>query len=153
MTAKVIAIYISPAAEAPMQSVPEAHLEAGRGIVGDRYYLETGTFSEKLKQKPEKEVTLVESEQIAYYRRITGMSLDNGALRRNIVTEGIDLNSMVRRRFRIGEAALEGIRLCEPCKHIAGLVAKEVLTEMVQRAGLRAAIISDGTVRVADIVV
>ncbi|MEJ2761801.1 MAG: sulfurase, partial [Gammaproteobacteria bacterium] len=62
-------------------------------------------------------------------------------------------NALVGRRFRIGEVIMEGVRLCEPCAHIANLVAEEVLTEMVHRAGLRAAVVSDGTVRVADSVV
>jgi MOSC domain-containing protein YiiM len=153
MTGQVIAIYISAAAEDPMQSVAEARLETGRGIVGDRYYRESGTFSEKLKDNPAREVTLVESEQIAYYQQTTGMPLGYGTLRRNIVTGGIDLNALVGRRFRIGEVIMEGVRLCEPCAHIARLVAEEVLTEMVHRAGLRAAVVSDGTVRVADSVV
>lgn len=150
MQAKIAGIYISPEAEAPMRSLEEAQLQAGRGVVGDRYYLEKGTFSEQLKDGRDREVTLVESEQVAWFNRTTGLAIDPGALRRNIVTEGIDLNKLVGRRFQVGEVLLEGIRLCEPCAHIAKLVAKEVLSEMVHRAGLRAMIVSGGTVKVAD---
>ena len=150
MQGRVKGIYISPEAEAPIQSVPEARLEPGRGIVGDRYYLEKGTFSEQLKGSRDYEVTLIESEQITYFNQAAGFAIDDGALRRNIVTQGIDLNAMVGQRLQVGEVMLEGIRLCEPCAHIAKLVAKEVLSEMLHRAGLRAMIISGGTVRVAD---
>ncbi len=150
MQAKVTGIYISPEAEAPMQSMNEARLQAGRGIVGDRYYLDKGTFSEQLKDSRDWEVTLIESEQITWFNQTTGLDIGHGALRRNIVMEGIDLNEMVGRRLQIGEVMLEGIRLCEPCAHIAKLVTKEVLQEMVHRAGLRAMIISGGTVKVAD---
>ena len=70
--------------------------------------------------------------------------------RRNVVTEGIELNELVGVQFRVGEVMLEGIRLCEPCAHLASLVAKEVLPELVHRAGLRAKIISGGTIKSTD---
>lgn len=150
MQGKVVGIYIAGEAEAPMTFVAEAELEAGRGIVGDRYCTGHGTFSDRLKETRDWEVTLVESEQIARFNRESGLSINDGQLRRNIVTSGIDLNALPGRRFKVGEVTLEGIRLCEPCAHIAQLVAKEVLEKMVHRAGLRAMIITGGTVRVAD---
>ena len=56
MKGTVVAIYAAPTAEAPMQALAEAQLEAGRGIVGDRYYAGAGTFSVG---KPDQEVTLI----------------------------------------------------------------------------------------------
>lgn len=147
---KITAIYISPAAAAPVQSLAEAHLEAGRGIVGDRYYAECGTFSKKLGDSPDREVTLIELEQVDEFNRTTGMKLEPGALRRNIVTKGVDLNALVGVRFTVGDVTLEGIRLCEPCEHIARLVAPELLTGMVHKAGLRAGIIRGGIIRPGD---
>lgn len=150
MKGQIAAIYIAPQAEAPMESIGEARLEPGRGIVGDRYYLGTGTFSEQLKGLPDSEVTLVESEQVDSFNQETGMSLDYGTARRNIVTTGVDLNRLVGSRFKVGEAVLEGIRLCEPCAHLARLVAREVLPALVHRAGLRAKIVSGGIISAGD---
>ena len=147
---KVIAIFIARKAAVQMELVSEARLELGRGIVGDRYYSGKGTFSETLKGSPDSEVTLIESEQIDYFNRTTGLSLDYGMPRRNVVTEGIELNELVGVQFRVGEVMLEGIRLCEPCAHLASLVAKEVLPELVHRAGLRAKIIFGGTIKSTD---
>src|SRR5688572_26854236 len=110
MTGQVVAIFIASEAEDPMRSVGEAHLEIGRGLVGDRYYRDSGTFSEKLKGRSDKEVTLIEAEQITQFAKSSGLTLDFGALRRNIVTEGIDLNALVGCRFQVGEVTLEGIR-------------------------------------------
>jgi hypothetical protein len=45
MKGVVVSIYTCAAASAALGSVAEATLEAGRGIVGDRYYLGDGTFS------------------------------------------------------------------------------------------------------------
>ncbi|MFQ5634924.1 MAG: MOSC domain-containing protein [Gammaproteobacteria bacterium] len=53
-------------------------------------------------------------------------------------------------RFRIGDATLEGIRLCEPCAHLAGLLTDRVLPALVGRAGLRARIVKGGTVSPGD---
>ena len=133
-----------------MRSVSEAQLEEGRGITGDRYYSGTGTFSEKPKARPDQEITLIESEQIDLFNRLTGLGLDYGAPRRNVVTSGIGLNDLVGVRFEVGEAVLEGLRLCEPCAHLASLVAKEVVAGMVHRAGLRARIVSGGTIKPSD---
>jgi len=91
-------------------------------------------------------------EQVDRFNCATGMALEPGDLRRNIVTGGVDLNALVGIQFCIGEVILEGVRLCEPCEHIAQLVAPEILTGMVHKAGLRAGIIRGGVIRPGDTV-
>jgi len=150
MAGSIVSIFIAPEAAALMLSVSEARLEEGQGIVGDRYYSGKGTFSEKLKGSPDSEVTLIESEQIDNFNRLNGLKFKYGSLRRNVVTQGIELNKLVDVRFRIGETLLEGIRLCEPCAHLASLVSEKVLPGLVHRGGLRARIISGGFIRPAD---
>ncbi len=52
-------IHIASAASYEMEELAEAQLVAGRGIVRDRYYLGTGTYS----LKPDiREITLIEAE-------------------------------------------------------------------------------------------
>jgi MOSC domain-containing protein YiiM len=133
-----------------MQTLPVAQLDRGRGIVGDRYYKGIGTFSDKLRGKPDFEVTLIESEEIDTFNHANKLSLDHGALRRNLVTQGVRLNALVGVRFRVGEVVLEGIRLCEPCAHLAATVAPQVLPVLMHRAGLRAAIVVGGAIRPGD---
>lgn len=148
----VKAIYIAANGGAPMQAVEDADLVAGQGIVGDRYYGDSGTFSKKLKDLPDKELTLIESEQIDQFNTARGLSLDYGAFRRNIVTRGIHLDELIDSEFTIGETRLRGIRQCEPCSYLAGLLGPEVLSDMVHRAGLRAAIIKSGKINVNDVI-
>lgn len=150
MTGKLEFIFMTADAGAPLVAVDEAMLEAGRGLVGDRYYRGSGTFSEKLKGLADSELTLIESEEIDSFNRETGLSLGHGAFRRNLITTGVRLNGLVGRQFRIGESLLEGIRLCEPCAYLAKTVAKQVLPGLVQKAGLRARIVEGGTVRAGD---
>jgi len=57
---------------------------------------------------------------------------------------------LVGRDFQVGEVRLRGVRLCEPCSHLEGLTREGVLTGLVHRGGLRADIISGGTIRVGD---
>ena len=147
---KVVGLYIAEAAEAPMQAVDSLHLEAGKGIVGDRYYKKIGTFSEKLAGLPDVEVTLVESEKIADFNREFGFSLADGDFRRNIVTTGVDLNSLVDKEFSIGAIRLKGLRLCEPCAHLARVLVPELLPGMVHKAGLRAQILDSGKINLND---
>jgi len=155
MNGEVLAIFTAAVAEAPLQPVPEASLEAGKGLVGDRYYRDTGTgtFSEKLRGSPDSEITLIEAEEIERFNADFGLTLGLGAPRRNIVTRNIRLNDLVGRRFNVGQVVLEGIRLCEPCAHLAKIVSPEVLPGLVHRAGLRACVVTGGTVRQGDAIV
>jgi glycosyltransferase involved in cell wall biosynthesis len=146
----VVSIFVAAEAELPMQPLDVAHLEEGRGVVGDRYYAGKGTFSEKLKGSPDSEVTLIESEKIDDFNSLHGLDLDYGSPRRNIVTRGVDLNQLVDVQFQVGEVLLEGIRLCEPCAHLANILTEKVLPDLVHRAGLRARIVSDGSIKSGD---
>lgn len=149
MIAKVVGIYTTPTSGSTLRSVPSAMLEAGKGLVGDRYYAGVGTFSKKV-MPPDAEITLIESEEIDRFNLDQRASHSPGAFRRNIVTSGISLNDLVGKRFWVGAALLEGKRLCEPCSHLAKLVAPTVVEGMVHRAGLRAQIVNGATVGVGD---
>lgn len=150
MKPQVIAIFTANVAGAPLVTKSKVQLEAGRGIVGDRYYAQCGTFSEKLKGRPDAELTLIESEKIQRYNSLLAKPLAIGEFRRNVVTQGVRLNDLVGRRFRTGQVELEGIRLCEPCAHLAKFVGDEVVERMAHRAGLRARIVTSGIIRPLD---
>jgi len=151
--ATVIGLYTTAQAGTPLQAVPAVQLEPGRGLIGDRYSRHVGTFSEKLQDSPDWEVTLVEIEEIDRYNAATGQSLSPGALRRNLVTRGVRLNDLVGQRFRVGDAELEGVRLCEPCAYLEGLLGPGLVKALAHRAGLRARIVRGATVRAGDSVV
>lgn len=150
MTGNIDAIYIAKTGGGSMEYLQEAELIAGEGIVGDRYYSKAGTFSKKLKDLPDREVTLIEAEEIDRFNAREGLSLNYGDMRRNIITRGIRLNDLVGREFQVGEVTLKGIRLCEPCAHLAKVVTPKVLPAMVGRAGLRACIVSGGIIKEHD---
>jgi MOSC domain-containing protein YiiM len=147
----VESIHLAPGAAAKPQSVQEVHALAGQGLEGDRYFSKTGTHSKK--QGNGREVTLIEAEALDALARDYEVALAPGASRRNIVTRGIALNHLVGKEFRVGEARLRGVRLCEPCGHMERLSgAKGAQEGLVHRGGLRCDIVAGGLIRVGDAV-
>jgi MOSC domain-containing protein YiiM len=146
-TGKVEFIYIASAAAGPMRSVNEARAISGVGLEGDRYASGQGTFSKPL---PDRELTLIEAEAIEALRRDYSVELTPGEARRNVVTRGVALNHLVGCDFQIGEVKIRGIRLCEPCDHLQQVTGRQVIKGLQHRGGLRAQILSQGTIRVGD---
>jgi MOSC domain-containing protein YiiM len=143
-------IFIAKSSESPMTSLTTAELIAGKGLVGDRYYKGTGTFSKQLAGLPDVELTLIESEEIDSFNKKLNYSFEYSQYRRNIVTVGFRLNELVDKEFSIGNIRLKGIRLCEPCAHLANILTKDIMPELVHRTGLRAQILTTGTIEVGE---
>lgn len=129
-------------------ALAEVHLVPGKGIEGDRYFNGLGTYSNK--PGPDREVTLIEREAIDALQREYHIELASGASRRNIVTAGVPLNHLVGREFKVGAVTLRGMRLCEPCLHLESLTQPSVMKALIHRGGLRAQILSEGSIRIGD---
>lgn len=147
---RVLAIYIAQRAGVPMQSIEQAQLESGKGMVGDRYYSGQGTFSKRLAGLPDVELTLIESEEVDAFNREQGYEFGYGDFRRNIVTQGVRLNELEGREFTLGDVRLRGVRLCEPCAHLAGILTEAIMPALVHKTGLRAEILSSGRLQLGD---
>ncbi len=145
----VISINIAPEAEAPMQSISEVRAVPGQGLEGDRYFDHKGTFS---KPQPDRELTLIEAEAIEALRKEFQVDFGLSASRRNIVTRGVPLNHLIDKEFWIGDVKARGLRLCEPCSHLQRLSHPKVLPGLVHRGGLRAQILTEGIIRIGEVV-
>jgi MOSC domain-containing protein YiiM len=145
----VESIHVASVAEGPPQSVAQAVAIPGAGLEGDRYALKVGTF---YKPAPDHELTLIEAEAIEALRRDYRVELAAGDSRRNIVTRNVPLNHLVGKEFAIGDVRIRGIRLCEPCDHLQKVTGKSVIKGLLHRGGLRAQILTPGTIRVGDVV-
>ena len=60
MKPKILGIYSALKSGEEMLSREEEELVVGRGIVGDRYYVGSGTFSKNMNETHDHEVTLIE---------------------------------------------------------------------------------------------
>ena len=133
-----------------MESKASAQAVAGCGLEGDRYRA-SGSWSRD-GGTPDRELTLIESEQLEWFERETGKPFPSSMSRRNILTQGIALNDLIGSRIHIGSVVLEGIRLCEMCKSLQDGTGLPLLPAMVHRGGLNCRIITGGEIRVGELV-
>lgn len=120
--------------------VDQANAVAGKGLEGDRYY----------DHDVDSQVTLIESEAIDAMAADGGLKIAYAEARRNIVTRGVELTSLLNKEFKVGAVTLRGARLSEPCQHLAELTDQKVIEGLVHKGGLKAQILSDGVIRVGD---
>lgn len=146
----VEAVAIARYAAGPVELVPSARALAGRGLDGDRYAASAGTFTPRTAGGRGYDLTLIEAEVLDALDLPGGTGLAYAQARRNIVTRGIDVTTLVGRRFRIGDVECLGQRPCEPCAHLEKLTAPGVLRSLIHRGGLRADVLTDGTVTSGD---
>ncbi|WP_136715254.1 MOSC domain-containing protein [Halorientalis salina] len=143
-TGTVTSIHIAQTTGAQPEPVDSVRAVAGRGLDGDRYYHEEGTFGDR----DGCAVTFIESEALAAAEREYDVSLSPGAHRRNVTTRGVALNHLVGERFRVGDAVCLGTELCEPCSYLERhLEQAGVQDALVHRGGLRARIVESGDIR------
>ncbi len=146
-SARLLGIYVAAQPSELPHAVDCIRALAGRGLEGDRYAKAAGTFSVN---PGKRDVTLIETEALQAYERESGKKLSALESRRNLLTEGVRLNDLVGREFQIGAVRLRGLRLCEPCTHLARLTHPETLPGLLHRGGLVAELLCEGELRVGD---
>jgi MOSC domain-containing protein YiiM len=150
--ATITALYITPAKSQPMLDVALVQAVAGRGLVGDRYYLGTGYYSGKPGWGAN--VSLLAAEAIDAINKGHGQSFTGAMLRRNIVTRGLDVEKLIGREFRLGTALLRGLKRYPPCRHLAELCgAPELIKYLAYCGGIGAEVIESGVIAVGDEVI
>jgi MOSC domain-containing protein YiiM len=117
------------------------------GLSGDRY------ANPANRRGPDYQVTLIESENIATFSETVEVPFTPDMPRRNIVTQGVRLNELCGKTFKVGGATLEGIELCEPCALFAKRTHRDVLKFFPRKGGLRARIVAGGRIQVGDPIV
>ena len=137
----VEAIHVHAERSEPMVPIAEAVLDAGVGIRGDRY---AGL------DIPGTHITFIAAEGIEAMVERTGIPLEARETRRNIMTRGVDVNALVGRKFRVGDAVCEGIKPCNPCDHLESLTRPGVRSGLSGQGGLRANVLQGGTIRPGD---
>lgn len=150
MTGTVDSIHV--ASEAGADPEPREHAEAvaGKGLRGDRYFENAGTFSTKDEERT-RDVTLIEAEALEQAEADYGVAFEPGVHRRNVTVRDVGLNNLVGEQFRVGDVVVEGTELCEPCSYLEQkLEQKGVQDALVHRGGLRCAIVEGGEITVGD---
>jgi MOSC domain-containing protein YiiM len=147
---QLLGIFVTAHPRELLNAVDQAEAVVGKGLQGDRYFSNEGTFSKP--GSADREVTLIESEALEGLAREYNVALEPAAARRNLVTRQVPLNHLVGREFVVGSVVLRGIRLCEPCGHLEKLTIQGVKDGLRHRGGLRAQIIQGGILRQGDLI-
>jgi MOSC domain-containing protein YiiM len=141
----VVAIYVAPNSADEMVAVPQVRAFADRGLEGDRFLHKSWSTV----NRPDKAVTLIESEVLELAAKELGLESIAAKTRRNLVTRGVPLIDLLDREFTIGAVRMRGIRLFEPCGHLVKVSKLPgIFQALDHRSGLKAAILSDGVIQV-----
>ena len=142
---KVFKLGITKNNNQKIEEVLSIEVLANKGIVGDRHINEYND--------PYNQLTLIESENIDYYNKKYNLNIPYVDFRRNIVTKDIEFNSLVGKKILIGDAKIEGIDLCRPCRHLQEKLGQDnIIKEFLRRGGLRCHIINSSKIKIGDII-
>lgn len=147
----VEAIFTAPAAGVPCLARHTVRTIPGGGLEGDRYAAGEGTFSGT--PGAGRQLTLIAAEVLEALAVEEGIALTGADARRNLVTRGVDLDALLGSRFRIGTVECVAVRDCPPCKTLQERTQPGVLEALAGRGGIRADILTQGSISVGDAIV
>jgi len=147
---EVVSVYLAPKPSAPMISVAAVRAFADRGLEGDRFFRDSWAAA----KRPDKAVSFIEEETLQAASKELSREMFADRTRRNIITRGVALIDFLGREFTVGEVRMRGLRLFEPCGHLEKLSGiPGIFQALEHRSGLKAAILSDGVIRVGSPIV
>jgi MOSC domain-containing protein YiiM len=145
-------IFIVKQRREAITEIETAHLEAGKGIVGDRYHSQAEKRVVEGKSVAKNHISFIDKEQLEGFLSSHNSDLGLGDFRRSVITSGIDLNALVGKQFKVGDSLCFGNELCEPCAYLAATVHRAVLPELIGKGGLRATILTSGSIASGSII-
>jgi MOSC domain-containing protein YiiM len=130
-----------PAGQYPLVEHQEIYCAAGRGIEGDRFF--------DYKDNYRGQITFFSLEVfngVCRQLSVSGKSPD--VTRRNVMTMGVDLNSLIGEEFVVQGIQFFGVEECRPCYWMDQVLGPGAEAALKNRGGLRARILTSGRLRV-----
>jgi MOSC domain-containing protein YiiM len=134
-------IHVAKASRLPMRSVEAAEVEAGQGIVGDRYH---GT--------KHRHVTVQSAAALAEAATAYGAEVPADLTRRNLTVDDGVVPRDPGARITVGPVVLEVVRVAAPCKLLDDTIGRGAQEALRRRAGSVCRVLTGGTIRVGDAV-
>lgn len=126
-----------PPGKSPIIEVPEIECVAGRGIRGDRFF----GYREDYKGQ----ITFFAFENYRLLcEALNVFDKPPSVFRRNVLTEGLELNALVGQEFIIQDVWFRGTEECKPCHWMNEAFAAGAEVLLRGCGGLRAVILTDG---------
>jgi MOSC domain-containing protein YiiM len=132
-------IHIAPGRRIPMRAVSNVSVEAGKGIVGDRYH---GTRH--------RHVTIQSLEELAEAGARHGTTIDPGLTRRNVTLSAGRMPRAPGHRLKIGSVELQVVRDAAPCKLLDDTLCRDIRLALSRRAGVICRVLSSGEWALGD---
>jgi len=145
---RIVRLFLSPGhnffgrhgrapAENPILERARIHCVAGCGIEGDRFFDHQDNYKGQITF-----FALEVFEELCAQFAVTGKS--PAVARRNVITAGVDLNSLVGAEFTVQGVRFAGVEECRPCYWMDRVIAPGAEAALRGRGGLRARILTDG---------
>ena len=142
---KVVGIGITNTKGNQIKNVNDVEALKGEGLLNDRKFRETN--------QKERQITLIEIENINYFNNKYKINIPPVNFRRNIITENVKLNDLVGEEFFVGKVKLKAHDLCRPCKYLQDkLNQNNFIKEFLHKGGLRCEILTSGKISVGDLI-
>ena len=140
VTAPVItAIHTAKATRLPMRATESVEVEAGKGIVGDRYH---GTRH--------RHVTVQSQDDLDEATRLYGSPVPAHLTRRNLTVSHGVVPRTPGAHIRIGDVLLEAVRVAAPCKLLDDTIGVGAQHALRHRGGTVFRVLEGGTVSLGD---
>ena len=124
-----------------MIEVPMIECVAGRGLRGDRYF--------DHKEDYKGQITFFSLD--VFDELCAALQVEGGVcpscVRRNVFVRGVNLNDLIEKDFEVQGIRFHGTEESRPCYWMNGAVASGAQEFLQGRGGLRARILTDGTLR------
>jgi MOSC domain-containing protein YiiM len=151
---KILSLFISPShnyfghhgeasGKAETLSVNEVECVEGLGLRGDRFF--------DYKENYKGQITFFSQE--IYETLCRDLSIHDkspAVFRRNVICQGIDLNSLVGKKFSIQNVHFEGVAECSPCYWMDEAFGPGAEKRLQGNGGLRARILTTGLLRIGS---
>ena len=130
----------APPGSHPILEVPAIQCVAGRGIEGDRYFDFRADFKGQ--------ITFFD--WAVYEDVLLGRAhaFEPSVFRRNVIVEGVDLNTLTGKAFELQGVRFAGVEECAPCAWMDQAVGPGAEAALKGRGGLRARILTSGPLMV-----
>lgn len=142
MQPTVVAIHVAKGSRLPMQGKETVEVEAGKGIVGDRYH---GTRH--------RHVSVQSRESLDEAADVYGDEVPSHLTRRNVTISHGAVPREPGARLVIGDVVLEAVRVAAPCKLLDDTIGHGAQEALRRRGGTIFRVLEGGTISVGDAVV
>ncbi|MGB3763712.1 MAG: MOSC domain-containing protein [Ornithinimicrobium sp.] len=136
---RVVALHIATERRGELISVDHIDVEAGRGVVGDRYY---GTRH--------RHISVQSATSLALAAEQWGYPLEAGSTRRTVTLSGGEVPSTPGSRILLGPLRLEVVRIAAPCLVMDQINGDGARRALHGRAGSVCRVLTGGRLNLGD---